>query len=196
MIPRVGAAQGPFSGRRSPRAECAAGGGPVLRRETTAQLSPGALWISSWHEHGFVTPERWDSDLGAALPHGSPSASRHHASALGCQARWRPMSVMLRGDLCTPLPRGRPASPLRCVLTASGASLCARRGGRGYLRACGGMDSGGHASLPRSSRCPWEGVAPVLRVDQGLVPRTHGVMPEGREAKVRKVKMGTQWLPS
>lgn len=39
--------------------------------------------------------------------------------------------MMLWGGLCTPLPRGRPASPLRCVLTASGASLCARRAGRG-----------------------------------------------------------------
>lgn len=153
MIPRVGAVQGPFSGRRGSRAECAACGGPVLRRETTAQLSPGPLRTSGWHEHGIITPERWDSDLGAALPHGSPSASRLRASALGCQARWRPMSVMLRGGLCAPLPRGRPSSPLSCVLTASSASLCAHRGGRGT--------SGPAEEWTVGDMRPCPGVAPV-----------------------------------
>lgn len=35
----------------------------------------------------------------------------------------------------------------------------------------------------------------MLRADQGLVPRTHGVMPEGREAKVRKGDNGDPVAP-
>lgn len=35
----------------------------------------------------------------------------------------------------------------------------------------------------------------MLGVDQGLVPRTHGVMPEGREAKVRKGENGDPVAP-
>ena len=89
-------------------------------------------------------------------------------------------SLLPRGGHCAPLLRGRSASQLRCVLPGSGASLCVCRVG---LRRSGQW--GTRVPAPERPLSLGRG-RPVLGVDQGLAPWTHGVMPKRREAKVGK----------